>query len=166
MDCRALIVDTSGEVAPSLTGKLRDHDIVLAESDGEAVRSFRPGAYCCVIINHRPPKLDALYLVRLLRSVDPKVGLVITTRPEDRVKVDAKVDGTGVYAVVVLGSSTLPEKITEACEYAQMSHEQEEAAAHEIDTAVKGLRETRHAMLGDTRMVSPDEMDRYLGRIG
>lgn len=168
MDCRILVVMGPGRVRDQILQEgVPEHEVFVASTADEARAKYRLGSYCCVVVDDDLEGSRGLEFVRTLRHVDAKVGVVLLGGPHDMGRLQDAVEGLDVWSVADRSGVTrdsLLDQITDACELANMPMEQEQEVCAHIDTAVRGLRETRHNMMGDTRMMTQEDLRREMKR--
>lgn len=165
MDCnrRVLVVEGMGAVRRALEREgIPDHELVVVDSSEEGLQVYRPGEFCCLLVGFEQPKMSGLDFVRAVRMADARVGVVLVAR--DPASLDAAVEGLDVYSVLKRPPvrETLLAKLEEACELATMTPEREEAIGQFLDTGVRRLKEKRHALMGDTRVMTQEMMQQEL----
>lgn len=78
---RILVVHGSREVQTMLCVELRRacHDVIVAHNGEQALEAYGEQKPDLAIIDQRLPDMDGLFLVRLLRAIDPAVEAIVLT---------------------------------------------------------------------------------------
>jgi len=156
MQCHVLVVESDPRVREILAkglGRLGHRVVVGIHGDALGAVATRP--FDCLVIRHEPPGVDGVKLVRQIRELNQKVGVVLLAHDPEPVM--EMVEGLSVWAVCQGEAPTdcLAAKVEEASSLARMSPEAEEQLAAGFATESKAMRRVHQDLLNETHYDMP-----------
>lgn len=126
-------------------------DVFGAESAGQALEALEQGPIDCIVVDYRLPGANGLEFVRLIRTIDQRVAVVVVTGHDAR-KVEKECEGLRVWSVLEkpFATTQLIGKVANALELTHLSPEKEDALAAKFDEEATRMRDLRQDLLNET----------------
>lgn len=149
-----LLVDDDDGIRDSFRILLKDqgHAVVTAASVDEGFQKFLDGKFDVIVTDLHMGKDNGLSLIKRVRTVDEKVGVIIMTAyPKDLIDLP---ESLGVWNVLAkpVGFDTLAKDIRAAAELATISPEVEAQLDDSCRTQVINMADLRKDMNNETGM--------------